>query len=130
MKNTTDKDVILRAKPEESRSFAEFTLRCFAPLSMTSEGLRMTFVFIIHIYQKFISPFLGANCRFFPSCSEYASESIKHRGLFKGLIKIIARVLKCHPLHSGGYDPITFFNPPEGGIISERNSAPFKAGKV
>jgi len=57
---------------------------------------------IIKFYQKFISPLLGKNCRFYPSCSDYFYLAIKKYGLSKGLWLGSKRLLKCHPWHSGG----------------------------
>jgi len=63
-------------------------------------------VFLISIYQKFISPLTIPSCRFTPTCSEYAIQSIKKLGLFKGLYKSFFRILRCNPLFKGGYDPV------------------------
>ena len=57
-------------------------------------------------YQLIISPMLGSNCRFMPTCSEYAMESLKEYGLIKGTYLSIKRVGKCHPWGGHGYDPI------------------------
>ena len=61
----------------------------------------------IHIYRLFISPLTGKNCRFEPTCSEYALEALKTHGIFYGIYLSLKRILKCHPLsqHSG-YDPV------------------------
>lgn len=59
---------------------------------------------IIKFYQKFISPYLGQNCRFWPSCSEYTNQAIKKYGLGRGLFLFAKRILKCHPWHPGGID--------------------------
>ena len=53
---------------------------------------------LIKFYSFFISPLLGVRCRFFPSCSEYAKESLKLHGLLRGSILVLKRVLKCHPI--------------------------------
>jgi len=58
----------------------------------------------IKIYQKFISPILGKNCRFYPSCSEYSCQAIKKYGATKGLILSFWRVLRCNPWNKGGID--------------------------
>ena len=58
----------------------------------------------INIYKIFISPILGKNCRFYPSCSSYAVISIEKYGIFMGTIKSIIRILKCHPFNKGGVD--------------------------
>ncbi|MBI9076367.1 MAG: membrane protein insertion efficiency factor YidD [Desulfatibacillum sp.] len=60
----------------------------------------------IRIYQRFVSPLLGPHCRFYPSCSQYAVEAIETHGPAKGLWLAIRRILRCHPLSSGGYDPV------------------------
>ena len=57
-------------------------------------------------YQKFVSPFLGSQCRFSPSCSEYAREAIERFGIFQGTLKFFLRLLHCHPFHPGGHDPV------------------------
>ena len=61
---------------------------------------------IIKVYQLIISPILRGNCRFLPTCSEYAIESLKSHGLIKGSILTIKRIGRCHPWGGHGYDPI------------------------
>ena len=61
---------------------------------------------IIHFYRQFISPLKMPCCRFVPTCSEYALEAIKKYGAIKGSWLAIKRILKCHPFHKGGYDPV------------------------
>ncbi len=61
---------------------------------------------LIRVYQLIISPFLGDNCRFYPSCSKYAIEAMDKHGLIKGGYLTIKRILKCHPWHPGGCDPV------------------------
>jgi len=58
----------------------------------------------IRFYQLFISPNLGTNCRFYPSCSSYALQAIEKHGTIKGLQKGIWRILRCNPLSAGGID--------------------------
>jgi len=60
----------------------------------------------IRLYQIAISPWLGNRCRFYPSCSAYAYESIARHGTLKGVFLAVKRLLKCHPFHQGGYDPV------------------------
>ena len=64
------------------------------------------FILIIRAYQLVISPMLGSNCRFMPTCSEYTMESLKEYGLVKGTFLSIKRIGKCHPWGGHGYDPI------------------------
>ena len=61
---------------------------------------------LIKGYKILISPLLGKNCRFYPTCSEYTHEAIQKHGLIKGLYLGTKRLLKCHPFHSGGVDPV------------------------
>lgn len=60
----------------------------------------------ITCYRWFISPFLGANCRFYPSCSQYALSAFERHGVLKGSILTIKRLFKCHPWHPGGLDEV------------------------
>jgi putative membrane protein insertion efficiency factor len=68
--------------------------------------MRVLLIFIITLYQKLISPLLGPSCRYTPTCSQYAKEALSKHGLLKGVILSVRRVLRCHPFHSGGYDPV------------------------
>lgn len=63
-------------------------------------------IFLIYVYQKTISLLLGINCRFKPTCSQYAIEALLVFGTIKGGWLILKRILKCHPLNSGGNDPV------------------------
>ena len=64
------------------------------------------FILIIRFYQILISPLLGSNCRFLPTCSEYTIESIKAYGLIKGISMSLKRISSCHPFGKKGFDPI------------------------
>lgn len=68
--------------------------------------LKYIFLLFIKFYQFFISPWLSKNCRFYPTCSEYAFQSISTHGAIKGIYFAFTRLLKCHPFVKGGYDPI------------------------
>ncbi len=57
-------------------------------------------------YQYAIRPMLGANCRFFPSCSDYAREAVERHGAARGTWLAARRLARCHPYHPGGYDPV------------------------
>ena len=61
---------------------------------------------LIRGYQYALRPMLGANCRFAPSCSDYAREAIERHGALGGGWLALRRVLRCHPYHPGGYDPV------------------------
>ena len=73
---------------------------------MLNKIIIFPFVLFIRVYQLIISPMLGSNCRFIPTCSEYAMESLKEYGLIKGIFLSIKRIGKCHPWGGHGYDPI------------------------
>lgn len=60
----------------------------------------------IRFYQKFISPLKPPSCRFYPTCSQYGLEAISRFGAIKGGWLTIKRILKCHPFHPGGIDPV------------------------
>ena len=61
---------------------------------------------IIAFYQKKLSPQKKPCCRFYPSCSEYARQAVDRYGVLKGGFLATKRILKCHPFHKGGYDPL------------------------
>jgi len=63
-------------------------------------------LWVIRLYQRFISPARPSSCRFVPSCSEYAYQAVQRHGAFRGLWLGLNRLLRCHPLHPGGYDPV------------------------
>ncbi|MCP4020802.1 MAG: membrane protein insertion efficiency factor YidD [Desulfobacteraceae bacterium] len=60
----------------------------------------------IKFYQYFISPLTGRNCRYYPTCSAYAFEAVQKHGSLKGTALAVKRVLRCHPFHAGGFDPV------------------------
>jgi hypothetical protein len=64
-------------------------------------------IFLIKFYQKILSPLKKApSCRFYPSCSEYALQALVKYGVLRGSLLAVKRILKCHPFHPGGYDPV------------------------
>lgn len=68
--------------------------------------MESTLRFIFRVYRYLISPLFGNVCRFYPSCSVYAEETLIRFGFFKGIRLSVLRLLKCHPWHEGGIDPI------------------------
>jgi putative membrane protein insertion efficiency factor len=61
----------------------------------------------VRIYKLVVSPWLPPACRFFPTCSDYALDAIKQYGVIRGSARALSRLLRCHPLHRGGFDPLT-----------------------
>ena len=68
--------------------------------------MRAVLLALIRVYQYTLRPLLGANCRFAPSCSDYAREALERHGAMKGVYLAVRRILRCHPYHPGGYDPV------------------------
>ena len=68
--------------------------------------MKYLFIGLIRFYRKFISPLTPPSCRFYPTCSHYGLEAFQKHGAIKGLILTVTRILKCHPLHPGGVDPV------------------------
>ena len=61
---------------------------------------------LIRAYQRFLSPLLPPTCRYQPTCSEYAATALARYGLWRGLSLSLKRILRCHPWHDGGFDPV------------------------
>jgi putative membrane protein insertion efficiency factor len=68
--------------------------------------MRQLLLWMIRGYQKAISPLFPASCRFVPTCSQYGYEAIQHYGAIRGGYMAVRRILRCHPFHPGGYDPV------------------------
>ena len=69
--------------------------------------MKTIMLWLIKVYQRYLSPLKGKNtCRFYHTCYAYAYEAIKIHGPLKGFILSVKRILKCHPFHNGGYDPV------------------------
>lgn len=66
--------------------------------------IKCGFIALIQLYSFLISPILGKNCRFYPTCSQYTQKSIEKHGVLKGIILGIRRISKCHPWHHGKFD--------------------------
>ncbi|MBG0741896.1 membrane protein insertion efficiency factor YidD [Cylindrospermopsis raciborskii LB2897] len=68
--------------------------------------VKKLFIWLIQGYRLFISPLFPPSCRFQPTCSMYAMEAIERFGVFRGSWMALGRILRCHPFHPGGYDPV------------------------
>jgi uncharacterized protein len=68
--------------------------------------MKTLLILLVRAYQVCLSPFLGQNCRFYPSCSHYAMAAIGRHGALKGGMRAARRLCKCHPWHPGGVDPV------------------------
>ena len=69
-------------------------------------AMRRALVILLHGYQYLFRPLLGRNCRFMPSCSDYAIEAVGRHGALRGGWLALRRIGRCHPWHPGGYDPV------------------------
>jgi putative membrane protein insertion efficiency factor len=80
--------------------------RPHTPVGWLLAPVTWLFVLLIRFYQLFISPGLPASCRFAPSCSAYTLEAVQRHGALKGVWLGARRLIRCHPWHPGGYDPV------------------------
>ena len=82
-----------------------------------------TVIGCIRLYQRFVSPWMGQNCRFYPSCSQYAVDALKVHGLIMGSFYALGRILRCQPFSDGGYDPVKErVTHPHAGCDSQQHS--------
>lgn len=68
--------------------------------------MKKVLLLVIGFYIKVISPLLPPCCRFYPSCSRYSYDAVNKFGIKKGIILSFKRIVRCHPFHAGGYDPL------------------------
>lgn len=71
-----------------------------------SPSTRSLLLVVLRGYKRFVSPWLPAACRFYPTCSEFAAEAVEQHGAFRGSLRAVWRLLRCHPFHPGGFDPV------------------------
>jgi len=89
-------------KAADKLGFSIALLRTFSIMV----AMKKILILLVRFYRLAISPFLGNNCRFSPTCSEYAMQALDRYGALKGLYLAAKRIIKCHPFHRGGYDPL------------------------
>ncbi|GLZ12539.1 hypothetical protein Acsp04_27740 [Actinomadura sp. NBRC 104425] len=85
-----------------------------APSQPAAGGISLAaraLVFLIRAYRRFLSPLLGQQCRFYPTCSAYGLEALQTHGALRGTWLTVRRIGRCHPFNRGGYDPVP---PPKG----------------
>ena len=75
-------------------------------MKSVSQVLALPFRGLVWLYRYAISPLIGANCRFHPTCSAYAEEALRTHGVFRGGWLTLKRIAKCHPWGGSGYDPV------------------------
>ncbi|PZA07374.1 membrane protein insertion efficiency factor YidD [Meiothermus sp. PNK-Is4] len=85
--------------------------------------MRFFLVGLVRFYQRFISPLKPPTCRFYPTCSHYAVEALERHGALWGSYLAVKRILKCHPLHPGGIDPVPQQTPQIGARVRILNPA-------
>ena len=73
---------------------------------MIERALTTVLMIVIRVYKVVVSPVLPPSCRFTPTCSTYALEALRRHGLRRGVVLAVRRILKCHPLGGGGFDPV------------------------
>ena len=79
--------------------------RIRSTVRIISRGVTALLLVAIGAYRVLLSPLLGGRCRFLPSCSEYARASVVRLGPWRGSLRSLGRLARCHPFHPGGYDP-------------------------
>ena len=102
-KDRQEKSEAGRKEEKKEGTMKEKIISLVNPVSLFFQKI---FLLMIRFYQAAISPHLGKNCRFTPTCSQYAYIAITRFGPIKGTYLAIKRLLKCHPFHAGGYDPV------------------------
>lgn len=83
---------------------------------MAGKVLAWPLLALVWLYRMLLSPWLGANCRFEPTCSEYAMQALREHGAFRGTLLAARRIARCHPWGGSGYDPV----PGRNGEDNER----------
>ncbi len=89
-----------------SRSFEGVAGGASTGIGSVGDAMRKAVIATLRFYKRFISPFLPSACRFEPTCSEYMLEAVEKYGTVRGIGLGLRRVLRCHPFHQGGFDPV------------------------
>lgn len=87
--------------------------------------MKAILLFLLRLYQLAISPYLGQNCRFHPSCSDYARQAVGSHGALRGTLLAGRRLCKCHPWHPGGVDPVPPATPSRQQVAATASTLPF-----
>lgn len=74
-------------------------------LELLNDGATAAICLAIRGYKRFVSPLIGRHCRFEPTCSDYFRMAVEKHGPWRGVVRGISRICRCHPWHPGGYDP-------------------------
>lgn len=93
----------------EKRAVSAWPFKAVAVMAMLGVVdllFRRLFVYLVRGYRLFLSPVFGKQCRFYPTCSQYALDALNTKTFFISIKLILTRISKCHPLHEGGYDPV------------------------
>ena len=93
------------ARPDSSHAAAPGLARKEFAASRRSAG-SWVLLALIQLYRTFLSPFFGGACKYYPSCSNYASEAVSRHGARRGLVLALKRLGRCHPFARGGFDPV------------------------
>ncbi len=89
-----------------------------------NRGMKTLLILLLRGYQYLISPLLGSNCRFYPTCSSYAMEALESHGVIRGSYLALRRLLRCHPYHEGGIDLVPAPHAHKGCCSTARDQNP------
>ena len=99
-------ETMIHMKVGNTKPIRIFKPVCSTKISIKSKIMSFIFIKMIKMYQIILSPLLGSNCRYQPTCSNYAIESIEQWGVIQGSVLSFKRIMKCHPWGSSGYDAV------------------------
>ena len=99
-------EIMIDMKVDSTKPSRIFKPVCSTKILIKSKIMSSIFIKMIKMYQIVLSPLLGSNCRYQPTCSNYAIESIEQWGVIQGSVLSFKRIMKCHPWGSSGYDAV------------------------